>query len=139
VTEGRLAHQRKARAYAKPPLGSGLTGRWLSVHYDSLLVSLFVGIVLLNTFDLWTSSVAIRMGLTEANTVAIGLASYLGIQITGGLLILKMGAIIGALIAALIGVRADTSMVRKTVVSVMIFLTLLLLAVSVNNLYLILT
>ena len=114
-------------------------GTWLTSHYVKLTEILFAAIVVLNVTDLWTSTVALGRGLTEGNTLVVGLANQLGLSMLDGLALAKITCVLEALGASLLGMRVRDLQVRKTAMAVMIFLTLILFAVSVNNSYQIIT
>lgn len=110
-------------------------GTWLTSHYVRLIETLFAVIVGLNVTDLWTSTVALGRGLNEGNTLVVGLANQLGLSIVDGLALAKIACVLGAFGASLLGMRVRNIQVRKTAMAVMIFLALILIAVSVNNSY----
>ena len=108
---------------------------WLNIHYVSVIGLLFSGVIILNITDLWTSMTALGMGLTEGNGLVVWLANSLGISIIGGLALVKIAAVVGGLVAAMLGIRFKDPVVRKAAIGVMVFLVVYLLAVSINNLY----
>ncbi|HXW95317.1 MAG TPA: hypothetical protein VEJ19_06400 [Nitrososphaerales archaeon] len=110
---------------------------WMSVHYVLFFEAMFAAVAFLNVLDLWTSSVALSQGLVEGNAVITKLAGALGLQTIGGLMIMKVAAILGGLAAASVGIRTKDRKVRKLAIGVMLFLAGLLVVVSLNNLYLI--
>jgi hypothetical protein len=93
--------------------------------------------VSLNVLDLWTSAIALGRGLVEGNGVVVALAGALGLRTVAGLLLTKSAGIAGGLAAALIGIRYNNRQVKDLAMGVMLFLTVFLLAVSINNLYMI--
>ena len=117
------------------PSSGGSRMTWLNIHYASVIGLLFLGVVILNITDLWTSMTALRMGLTEGNGLVIWLAGTLDLSIIGGLALIKLAAVVGGLAAALLGIRVNDPTVRKAAMAVMTFLVVYLLAVSINNLY----
>jgi hypothetical protein len=96
---------------------------------------MFAAVAFLNVLDLWTSVVAMSQGLVEGNGVITKLAGGLGLQVVGGLLIMKIMAILGGLTAAIVGIRTKNLQVRTVAVGVMLFLAAVLIVVSLNNLY----
>ena len=96
---------------------------------------LFLAVVVLNIADLWTSMTALGMGLTEGNGMVIWLSNSLGLSVIGGLALIKIAAVVGGLVAAVLGIRFKDPVVRKTAIVVMAFLMVYLLAISINNLY----
>ena len=117
--------------------GGGPSKGWLSVHYVLFFEAMFAAVAFLNVLDLWTSSVALSQGLIEGNAVITKLAGVLGLQTIGGLMIMKVAAILGGLAAAIVGIRTNDRQVRRLAVGVMLFLAGILIVVSLNNLYLI--
>jgi len=69
----------------------------------------------------------------------VSMAGAFGLQVVGGLLIMKVFAIMGGLAAAVLGVRTRYRGTRTLAVAVMLFLIMVLVVVSVNNIYLIST
>ena len=108
---------------------------WLNSHVALFFGGMFVTVAFLNVLDLWTSTVALNRGLVEGNQLITGLAGELGLQVTGGLLIMKVMAIVGGLAGAVVGIRTRYRQVRVLAVAVMIFLAVVLIAVSVNNVF----
>ena len=108
---------------------------WLNLHHVSIITTMFLAVVALNIADLWTSAAGQGLGLTEGNDVVWAVANLLGLQIMGGLALTKLVGIAGGLVATLFGIRVQNPQVRETAVTIMAVLTLLLLAVTVNNLY----
>jgi hypothetical protein len=109
----------------------------MNAHYVMFFVSTFAAVAFLNVLDLWTSVVALNQGLVEGNAVITNMAGAFGLQVVGGLLIMKAMAILGGLAAAMVGIKTRDRQVRKVAVGVMLFLALVLIFVSVNNIYLI--
>jgi hypothetical protein len=110
----------------------------MNAHYVFFFEVMFAAVAFLNVLDLWTSVVALSQGgLVEGNAVVTNLAGLFGLQVVGGLLIMKVMAILGGLAAAVVGIKTKDRQVRKVAVFVMLFLALVLVAVSANNLYLI--
>ena len=120
---------------SRQAISGPLRRSWLGVHYVSVIATLFVAVVILNVADLWTSMTALGMGLTEGNGLVIWLANSLGLSIVGGLVLIKIAAVVGGLAAAMLGIRFKDLVVRRAAVGVMLFLVVFLIAVSVNNLY----
>jgi len=108
---------------------------WLGIHYVPVIAMLFLAVVVLNIADLWTSMTALGMGLTEGNGMVIWLSNSLGLSVIGGLALIKIAAVVGGLVAAVLGIRFKDPVVRKTAIVVMAFLMVYLLAISINNLY----
>jgi len=122
-------------------LGGRNLGRdWLASHNLLFFGGTFAAVALLNVLDLWTSVVALNEGgLYEGNQVIVSMAGAFGLQVVGGLLIMKVFAIMGGLAAAVLGVRTRYRGTRTLAVAVMLFLIMVLVVVSVNNIYLIST
>ena len=63
-------HDGKGLTSRHPP-SAGWRMTWLNIHYASVIGLLFLGVVILNITDLWTSMTALRMGLTEGNGLVV--------------------------------------------------------------------
>jgi hypothetical protein len=118
--------------------GGTSLGAWVSLHYVRLIEATFLALVLVNLLDLWTSVVALNIGLAEGNGLVLALSNSLGIQVAGGLALIKVVEVFACLAAAIVGLRSQSLRVKETALIIMVFLTAFLLVVSVGNLYLIL-
>ena len=117
-------------------LSAGISGNgWLNSHYMQFFVGTFAAVAFLNVLDLWTSAIAMGQGLSEGNGVVVDVAGLLGLQVLGGLMIMKVLAIAGGLAGAVLGIRAKDRQTRVLAVAVMLFLMMVLVVVSVNNIY----
>ena len=125
-------------------VGPGVTGSstggghthasWLRLHKVAFFEGMFLSFAALNILDLWTSAIALGRGLDEGNLIVVRLANALGLGVFGGLALVKMAALAGGLGAAVIGIRTRSRFDRRIAMGVMMFLVVLMLAVSVNNL-----
>jgi len=107
----------------------------MAVHRAAIVVTLFGGIVWLNVVDLWTSAQALANGSGyEANWIVSSLANMLGMQVVGGMALIKMFALGGAFWAGVVALRASRPSLRSEAMSVMVFLDVVLAAVTINNL-----
>jgi len=122
---------------ANSPREGPSEGTWLSIHYMFFIGAMFLAIASLNVLDLWTSGIALSKGFLEGNGLVLALANILGLRTIDGLLLTKSAGIVGGLVATLMGIRIQNRQVRKTAIIVMAFLVMFLLAVSINNLYVI--
>jgi hypothetical protein len=111
----------------------------------STLVSNYVGIatllgglaIIFSLSDILTSAIALGRGLQEGNVLLLALSSLTGIGLIDALGITKFFFLLGLGVVFVIGLRTKDSGVRFRALMVLLALAVLLLAVSINNLYLI--
>jgi len=109
--------------------------RFSSRTHRTLFISLFLLTAIFSEIDLFSTSVALRLGLSEANTIMIALGNATGLGILGALGITKIIFLAGAGFAALLGIRTSNTSLRTRALIILAFLTIMLFAVSMNNLY----
>lgn len=106
-----------------------------SSQIRALFAALFSLCVLLSVTDLWSTAVSLRMGLSEGNYLLIAMANHLGLSIIGALGLTKVLFVLGSLWATLYGVRTRDPGMRRRALFTLSFLVVLLLLVSLNNIY----
>jgi hypothetical protein len=93
--------------------------------------------ILLNMTDFFTTLIAIRIGLVESNYTLIALSRGLGLSLLTTLGVTKGFFILGCCAASFMGVKMRGRATGSLAVLVLASFVLLELAVSVNNLSLI--
>jgi hypothetical protein len=108
----------------------------LSAHgYRSLFYSLFGLTVFFSAIDLVSTWVALGQGFSEANSIMIAIGNFTGLGLIGALGLTKVLFIIGSGFVAALGIRTSNRTLRTRALIVLSFLAVMLIAVSVNNLY----
>lgn len=100
---------------------------------SSWLIVAFALFALFNILDMSTTILALRMGLTEGNSVMIFLASRLGFSLVNFLIIIKCLFILGEGFLVLIAVCTRNLSIRKMVFVSIIAFTLLFAIVAGSN------
>jgi Domain of unknown function (DUF5658) len=108
-------------------------------QYELALVSVFACIGIFNIIDFLTTVYALRMGLEEANTLLIGFANTIGLNLLDVLASIKIAFVIGSAALAMLGVRSENKTTRKMVLWGVFAFALVFAFVCLNNLYWILT
>lgn len=103
--------------------------------YRSLFLTLFAMTVIFSVVDLLSTTIALNMGLTEANSLLISMGSSIGIGTVGALGLLKVLFIAGTGFAAIMGIRAINPQIRERALILLSAMTVMMVAVSVNNIY----
>jgi hypothetical protein len=84
---------------------TGSQGRLSQNKYSALVGTLLAGSVFLCLTDFFTTSIAIKIGLTEGNYALIALSRGLGLDLLATLAISKVFFLLGCCAASLIGVK----------------------------------
>ncbi len=92
---------------------------------------------LFNLTDLLSTSIALRIGLEEANLMLLGVASALGVNVIVIMAALKAVFIFAMIVFGLIGIRSKNEKVRNMVFYFILGFILLFIYVSLNNIALI--
>jgi hypothetical protein len=100
---------------------------------------LFSFTAIFSVLDLFLTSVALRIGLVESNYLLIAISNFLGLSIFGALGATKVFFVLGSGAVAFLGIRAQDSQTKSRALVLLSALALLLFAVSMNNLYWIIT
>jgi len=103
--------------------------------YRSLLLTLFTMTVIFSVVDLLSTVMALNMGLAEGNSLLIAMGALFGVGTVGALGILKLVFIAGTGVAALMGIRAMSPEIRRRALILLAAMTMMMVAVSINNLY----
>ena len=100
---------------------------------NSWIYLLFSFFVLFNLLDLSSTIVALKLGLSEANSFLLLFSSLMGIGITPSLIILKVIFIAGMGSLVLIAIRSNNSRTSRMIFFAEIVLTLVFFVVAFNN------
>jgi hypothetical protein len=103
-----------------------------AVSYSTLALS-FAYFVLFNLFDLSSTILALRLGLSEGNFILVYLASRLGIGIADGMMLVKSVFFVGVGGLFLLGVLTRNQAMKKVVLSTMIVFVVIFALVSMSN------
>ena len=101
-----------------------------------LVLSLLVLVnVILNLTDFATSVVALRAGLTEGNTLILGISTVSGLNILESLAVVKILFIALAASVALIGARSTKKSTVNLMMGFLLISTAIFLVVSLSNIH----
>jgi hypothetical protein len=103
-----------------------------AVSYTSFLLA-FAYFVLFNLFDLSSTILALRVGLTEANSALVYLSSLLGVGIAGVIVLAKSLFFAGAGGLLILGIISRNYKIKRTVLFTLIAFAAVFAIVSVNN------
>ena len=108
---------------------------FLGERYGLAVATMFLTGAVFTMVDFVTSFVGLGDGLTEGNSLLLGLARASSLSTIYSLLIMKI-AFIGLLAAvALLGVKSPQTTTKKMMFACLAVFTVLFVSVSVNNLY----
>ena len=108
-------------------------------QHDVALGVLLLFNVILNLTDMTTSVVALDHGLSEGNSLVLGMSAMLGLNILGSLALMKALFITGAAAVALAGTRSRDRGTRKLMLGSLMTSAFIFLVLSLNNAYWILS
>ena len=121
------------------PLESGRhsLSRHLSylAQYPLVLSLLLLFNVILNLTDFATSVVALQAGLTEGNTLILGISAALGLNILESLAVMKILFIAVAGSVALIGAKSTNGGTKNLTLGFLLISTLIFLVISLSNIH----
>lgn len=103
-----------------------------AVSYSSFALA-FAYFVVFNLFDLSSTILALRLGLSEANFVLIYLASSLGVGITDVILLVKSLFFVGVGSLLIVGILSKSQKMKRTILATIIVFGAVFALVSVNN------
>lgn len=108
---------------------------FLGERYSLAVATLFVTGVVFTMVDFVTSFVGLGEGLTEGNSLLLGLAQASNLSTIYSLLVMKV-AFIGLLaVVAVLGVKSSQGTTKKMMFACLAVFTVVFVCVSVNNLY----
>jgi len=102
------------------------------VSYSSFLIA-FAYFVLFNLFDLSSTILALKLGLSEANFALVYLSSSLGLNLTDVILLVKSVFFVGIGGMMILGIATRNPNIRKTMLATIIVFSAVFAIVSVNN------
>lgn len=91
--------------------------------------------VIVNLTDFATSVVALRAGLTEGNTLILGISAALGLNILEVLAVMKILFIAVVASVAFIGARSTNRGTKNLTLGFLLISTLIFLAISLSNIH----
>ena len=104
-------------------------------QYPLVLSLLLLFNVILNLTDFATSVVALQAGLTEGNTLILGISAALGLNILESLAVMKILFIAVAASVALIGARSTNRGTKNLTLGFLLISTLIFLVISLSNIH----
>lgn len=117
--------------------GSGVRPAGLSIvapsRADSLIFILAVSSLVFNLTDLATTFVALGNGLSEGNSLLLGMSAALGLSVYGSMAILKLIFVAGSIAIAIVGMRSTNTTSRSLVLCYLFTSTVIFYAASLNN------
>jgi hypothetical protein len=103
-----------------------------AVSYTSFVLA-FAYFVLFNLFDLSSTILALRLGLSEANFALLYLTSSLGLSITDAIVLVKSVFFVGIGGMMILGIATRSTNIRKTILATIIIFCAVFAIVSVSN------
>jgi hypothetical protein len=103
-----------------------------AVSYYSVVLA-FGYFVILNLFDLSSTIIALRLGLSEANFVLVALSSALGLGIGDVIIFVKSVFFVGVGCTLILGALTKNQNVKKAILLTIILFGAIFAVVSVNN------
>ncbi len=91
--------------------------------------------VILNLTDLATSFVALQAGLTEGNTLILGISTALGLNIMEALAVMKILFIAVAATVAFVGIRSTNRGTKNLMLGFLLISSVIFLAISLSNIH----
>src|SRR3989442_2294792 len=104
-------------------------------QYPLVLSLLLLFNVILNLTDFTTSVVALQAGLTEGNTLILGISAALGLNILEALAVMKILFIAVVASVAFIGVRSTNNRTKNLTLGFLLISTLIFLAICLSNIH----
>ncbi|HXQ92867.1 MAG TPA: hypothetical protein VN739_07650 [Nitrososphaerales archaeon] len=104
----------------------------VAVSYSSFLIA-FAYFIMFNLFDLSSTFLALRLGLSEANLALLDLSSRLGVGLVNSFILVKsvFFVVVGGLV--ILGLATRNQGIRKTILLTVIIFSFVFALVSVNN------
>jgi hypothetical protein len=93
----------------------------------------FAYFVLFNLFDLSSTILALRLGLSEGNFILVLLSSELGIGLSTVIVLVKSIFFVGVGSLLILGIMSRNTTMKKAVLATIIFFGIVFAIVSVNN------
>jgi hypothetical protein len=104
----------------------------VAVSYSSLLIA-FAYFIIFNLFDLSSTILALRLGLSEANFALLLLSSSLGVGLVNAFMIIKSVFFVGVGGLVSLGLVTRNQGVRKRILMTVIVFGFSFALISVNN------
>lgn len=103
--------------------------------YRIALMVIMLSNVILNLTDLATSFVALQAGLTEGNTLILGISTALGLNIMEALAVMKILFIAVAATVAFVGIRSTNRGTKNLMLGFLLISSVIFLAISLSNIH----
>jgi len=103
-----------------------------AVSYSSLIIA-FAYFVMFNLFDLSSTILALRLGLSEANYALLFVSSRLGVGLVNAFMIVKSLFFLGVGTLVILGLASRNPSTRRTVLLTVIIFGSIFAIISVNN------
>ena len=116
----------------RPNSWDGIMKASTAVSFSSFLLA-FSYFVIFNLFDLSSSILALRIGLSEANFVLVSLSSILGVGLAGVIILVKSIFFAGAGTLLILGVLSKNQRIKRAVLLTIVLFAAVFAFVSVNN------
>lgn len=100
-----------------------------------LFLTLAILAAFLSGLDLLSTSLALRVGFAEANSVVVLIGNLTGLGVIGALSLTKGIFLAGVVAVTSIGMHTSNKIVRKRVLITLAVMVVMLCVVSANNLY----
>lgn len=104
----------------------------VAVSYSSLLIA-FAYFIIFNLFDLSSTILALRLGLSEANFALLLLSSKLGVGLVDAFMIIKSVFFVGVGGLVILGLVTRNQGMRKRILMTVIVFGFIFALISVNN------
>ena len=104
----------------------------VAVSYSSLLIA-FAYFIIFNLFDLSSTILALRLGLSEANFALLLLSSRLGVGLVDAFMIIKSVFFVGVGGLVILGLVTRNQGMRKRILMTVIVFGFIFALISVNN------
>jgi hypothetical protein len=104
----------------------------LTVSYSSLIIA-FAYFIIFNLFDLSSTILVLRLGLSEANFALLLLSSSLGVGLVNAFMLIKSVFFVGVGGLVILGLATRNQGMRRTILLTVIIFGFVFALISVNN------
>ncbi len=102
------------------------------VSYSSLMIA-FAYFIIFNLFDLSSTILALRLGLSEANSALLLFSSSLGVGLVNAFMLIKSVFFVGVGGLVILGLVTRNQGMRRTILLTVIVFGFIFALISVNN------
>ena len=103
-----------------------------AVPYSSLIIA-FAYFIMFNLFDLSSTILALRLGLSEANIALLFLSARLGVGLVNAFMLVKSAFFVGVGGLVIFWLATRNQAMRKLILSTIILFVFIFALISVNN------